>query len=304
MILLMAAKMMNPFKLAKNNRIIFLLSLVLIGVWSTASAASLSPGDEYVALGSSFASGPGIAKTLDEGCARSSNNYAQLVARALDLSLVDVSCSGATIANVMDTAQHNQGGDTVAPQILALSENTKLVTVTVGGNSFHYAIRTIQSACDATGLFSRALNKSVLCFMVGQMDTEGSQQALAQIEVELAEMIAAIKAKAPNAEILFVDYTTIFPREDIACEDRQPIDRKTVEAFVAQADTFAIKIESVMAKENVSLIKMSQASRNHHVCAEQPWVTGFEFNSDGVVPFHPKLEAMEHAAQLIVSALQ
>ena len=50
----------------------------------------------YVALGSSFASGPGIDPLLDARCGRSGSNYAHLVAERLGYDLVDVTCGGAT----------------------------------------------------------------------------------------------------------------------------------------------------------------------------------------------------------------
>jgi len=37
----------------------------------------------YVALGSSFASGPGVEPVLDAGCARSGDNHPRLVADRL-----------------------------------------------------------------------------------------------------------------------------------------------------------------------------------------------------------------------------
>ena len=54
----------------------------------------------YVALGSSFASGPGIEPIIDAGCGRSGNNYAHLVAERLGYDLVDVSSGGATVAGL------------------------------------------------------------------------------------------------------------------------------------------------------------------------------------------------------------
>lgn len=285
---------------------------LLSGLFSAHSAhadtpvSPLAAGAEYVALGSSFASGPGIADIIDKGCARSSNNYAQQVARALDLSLTDVTCSGATIANVVDTPQRNHGREIVPPQIDALSESTQLVTITVGGNSFNYSLRTIQAACDATGVFSRAVNKSVLCFMVGQMDTEGSAEALATIDEQLTDMLTKIQAKAPQAKIIFVDYATIFgvsPNGPEDCAANQPIDKSMVNEFIVQADLFATAIEQVTSNLGIELVQLSEVSKDHHVCASTPWITGFEYTTEGVIPYHPTADAMNAAAELVLEAL-
>lgn len=61
----------------------------------------ISPGSTYVALGSSFAAGPGIKPVLHKAAQRSGRNYAHLVAEALELHLVDVTYSGATTAHIL-----------------------------------------------------------------------------------------------------------------------------------------------------------------------------------------------------------
>jgi hypothetical protein len=55
----------------------------------------------YAALGSSFASGPGIAPIIDAGCGRSGNNYAHLVAERLGPDLIDVNSGGAAVDDVL-----------------------------------------------------------------------------------------------------------------------------------------------------------------------------------------------------------
>jgi lysophospholipase L1-like esterase len=100
---------------------------------TSATVAHFAAGAKYVALGSSYAAGPGIPTQSGGVCTRSSHNYANLVAAKLKLSLVDVSCSGATTANVLTTSQ-----DTNSPQIHAVTSDTSLVTFTVGGNDIGY----------------------------------------------------------------------------------------------------------------------------------------------------------------------
>lgn len=67
--------------------------------------ASISPRVHYVAMGSSFAASPGVTTSADQPptrCARSVDNYAHLLARKLELQLTDVSCSGATTAQLLN----------------------------------------------------------------------------------------------------------------------------------------------------------------------------------------------------------
>src|SRR5215218_4443114 len=94
----------------------------------------------YVALGSSFASGPGIDPIIDARCGRSGANYAHLVAERLGYDLVVVTCGGATIDDVLSRPQALMTGGTVPPQLEALVPDADLVTVTIGGNDVAYAL--------------------------------------------------------------------------------------------------------------------------------------------------------------------
>ena len=108
-----------------------------------ATTTKLRPGDKYVALGSSFASGPLIPNEVDHSCLRSSNNYPHLVAAKLKLALTDVSCGNATTDNVVSTPQ---GANPL--QIQAVTPDTKLVTVTIGGNDVSYTVTNLICAHD------------------------------------------------------------------------------------------------------------------------------------------------------------
>ncbi|MDT7700403.1 MAG: hypothetical protein QOJ30_2728, partial [Pseudonocardiales bacterium] len=69
----------------------------------TLSDMALQPGSKYVAMGSSFAAGPGITPVLDRSALRSGRNYAHRIAETLELDLVDVTYSGATTATILTT---------------------------------------------------------------------------------------------------------------------------------------------------------------------------------------------------------
>jgi len=68
------------------------------------SPDALAAGDRYVAMGSSFAAGPGIGQRVPgspRAAGRSTGNYAHLVARRLGLDLDDVTFSGATTQDML-----------------------------------------------------------------------------------------------------------------------------------------------------------------------------------------------------------
>src|SRR5215218_2054364 len=98
----------------------------------------------YVALGSSFASGPGIDPIIDARCGRSGANYAHLVAERLGYDLIDVTCGGATVDDVLSRPQALMTGGTVPPQLEAVGPDAELVTITVGGNDVEYLLTLLR----------------------------------------------------------------------------------------------------------------------------------------------------------------
>jgi hypothetical protein len=84
-----------------------------------------------VALGDSYASGPGIpVQRVDPvGCQRSTHNYPARLAAALGISdYTDVSCGGARSEDMTAAQPVPQGPN--PPQFAALTPDTDLVTIT------------------------------------------------------------------------------------------------------------------------------------------------------------------------------
>mgnify|MGYP000464298674 FL=1 len=72
-------------------------------------AAADWTGARYVALGSSFASAPGLGRPVPGSppeAGRTDVNYPHLLARQLQLSLTDVTSSGATTADLLLSLIH------------------------------------------------------------------------------------------------------------------------------------------------------------------------------------------------------
>jgi lysophospholipase L1-like esterase len=96
-------------------------------------------GSRYVAMGSSFAAGPGLpsrAHGSPRRAGRSTGNYAHLVARALGLDLHDVTFSGATTSDILGPSAAGY-----AAQLDAVTPETRLVTMTAGGNDVGFVPR-------------------------------------------------------------------------------------------------------------------------------------------------------------------
>ncbi len=96
-------------------------------------------GSHYVAMGSSFAAGPGLpprAPGSPRRAGRSARNYAHLVASALGLDLHDVTYSGATTGDILGPSAAGQPA-----QLDAVTPATRLVTITAGGNDVGFVPR-------------------------------------------------------------------------------------------------------------------------------------------------------------------
>src|SRR5205807_9220670 len=91
----------------------------------------------YVALGSSFAAGPGIAPVVHRGALRSGRNYPHQVAEQLSMRLIDVTCTGAKTVDILNAPQRTLRGR-MGPQIDVVTPDAGLVTITVGGNDLDY----------------------------------------------------------------------------------------------------------------------------------------------------------------------
>src|ERR1700728_4596927 len=99
----------------------------------------IPPGSRYVAMGSSFAAGPGLPTRVPGSprrAGRSTGNYAHLLARALGLDLHDVTFSGVTTGDLLSPSATGQPA-----QLDAVTPDTALVTITAGGNDVGYVGR-------------------------------------------------------------------------------------------------------------------------------------------------------------------
>src|ERR1700685_1952299 len=165
----------------------------------------ISPGSRYVAMGSSFAAGPGFLTRVPARASRagrSTGNYAHLLARALGRDLHDVTSSGATTGDLLRPSAAGQPA-----QLAAVTPDTALVTITAGGNDVGYVPRlTLASLPWAL----RAL--APLTAQVAQLGgAAGTDERLAELRSNLAEIAQRLRDQAPACRALIVDYLPILP---------------------------------------------------------------------------------------------
>jgi lysophospholipase L1-like esterase len=262
--------------------------LVLATTVAVASAGQ--PSGKYVALGSSYASGPLIPEVADAACLRSTNDYPHLVAARLGLELTDVTCSGATTDHIISIAQ---GAN--PPQIDAVTPDTSIVTVTIGGNDVRYSGSAL--ACGASGLQHQSCLGS-------QVDPQDIQQRLAGLEGKLLATFDRIRAAAPTANIFMVSYFRMLPPRTGPCPPSVPMLPQD-EAFVERLGRSLQRISKRAAHRAKVVFVDTYREKHHDACAPpaQRWVEG-EVPASPALMFHPNAAGMRAAADLIVRKIR
>lgn len=257
---------------------LFPLALASCASIGPARDATMSAGSRYVALGSSFAAGAGIGPLQPdspERCGRTTNNYASLLAQELRLDLDDRSCGGATTAHLLGP------WDELAPQLDAVGANTRLVTITVGGNDLNYVGLLFMAGCDpATGL--RFGDRAIPC----QTLQEPPAEKYAAVETALRELVARVRRQAPGARIVFVQYVTLVPQQPCA---RAKISGQSASLAAGVGLRLAEITARVARQAGADVLAADVLSREHTPCDADPWSIGLpaDHNASQGAPWHP-----------------
>lgn len=244
---------------------------------------------QYVAMGSSFASGPGITEAADNSpwfCGRSRDNYAHQLAKLRGLSLVDVTCGGATTRHILD------GGQLLQPaQIDAVTAETELVTVTIGGNDIGYMANMIALGCDGkTPWYVRALGA---CKTRSYAEME---QGLRKVLDQQIAIIAEVRRRAPSAKLVFVNYQTVLPASG-TCE-RLGLSEEQVAQMREIAEQLADVTYAAAEGHGALYMDAKRLTVGHDVCAEDSWMSGmYPEGSARFSPLHTTLPGMTAIAQ-------
>lgn len=240
----------------------------------------------YVAMGDSYTSAPGVepVDAASGGCDRSEVNYPSLVSGAYGGStLLDVSCSGATTADVL-APQVLGDGTTVPPQIDAVTAETDLVTLSTGGNDFGvFAI--LAGVCTDGGC--------------PDLDIATVQEGLAQVTTDLTATIQAIRAKAPDARVLVVGYPQVAPEGD-GCDDA-PLEGNEVTLARLLNQQLVEAQRSGAEAADAEFVDLWDVTQGHALCADDPWINGL--SGEGAAPYHPFAAEQRAAAAEVVAAI-
>jgi lysophospholipase L1-like esterase len=259
----------------------------------TGVAKPLPRGAHYVAMGSSFAAGAGIGTVKQDTpprCGRSSENYATLLAARLQLALNDQTCNGARTPHLLNPWNE------LAAQLDAVRADTRLVTATIGGNDVNYAAFLLATGCGADNMVTMSGRK-----MPCPPHALPTEADYAQLEANMRQIVRQVKARAPRARFVFVQYVTLVP-------DR-PCDAAPLSADQAtEARGIGRRLAEITARaarlEGGEVLPADQLSRRHTACDANPWSVGAkEVPGRQGVLWHPSrlghLEIAEALARLL-----
>ena len=242
----------------------------------------------YVALGDSYSSGEGIGVyTLDtkgaaynpDFCHRSTQAYSLVYAgiKGSTGSTALVACSGALTYDITSWELNYE-----PPQLAALSPDTALVTLTIGGNDVDF--------------------ESVLEDCLGNGDCPPRHTKLTGTIRDMDSLLRstywAIHNQAPHAHITVLTYPQIFPADTTLCSLPET-------GFATAADlTWARSIwhyfDQVVAEAagasgvpSIGVLDVEGAFTNHTACDDDGWVN-HAIIGGGAEQFHPN--AAGHAA--------
>ncbi|CAM3618186.1 SGNH/GDSL hydrolase family protein [Nocardioides zeicaulis] len=248
----------------------------------------VTTGIDYVALGDSFSAGPLITTMRNDptGCYRSRDNYPAFLADWLDVeSYTDVTCSGATTADLTGTMRLLDGTRT-APQLDALSADTDLVTLGMGGNDFGIYESLIRCQDGA----------SAPCD-VGRLEADARKVA-----GHVRTAVRDIARIAPDADVYVVGYPDILPT-DGTCS-AVGASGADLGSVAAVAGTLNDALRRGAEAGGASYIDMEAVSEGHDVCAKgKAWVNGPRLRPGVAAPFHPKINGMRAVATELFRAV-
>lgn len=307
----------QPRSTRRSNRslVVVLVALIVVAVIAgivLAVASSSKPAKQsqikpeqvkrYVALGDSFTAAP-LVPTLDlaRGCIRSSNNYPALLARSLpNATITDVSCIGAGTDNMTSEQSTMLGVLKVPPQFDALTADTDLVTVGIGGNDFD-VFSTLTSTCLAAADSDR---EGSPCREA--MEADGGDKLLdriPQIEQRMISLIADLRSRAPKARVVVVGYPDIIPGDGTTCP-ALPLAAGDY-AYARQVSRkLTTAIASAAHAGKADYIDVWTASAGHDVCSADPWVNGEQTSYTAGAAFHPLAAEQAAVAELILTTLR
>jgi lysophospholipase L1-like esterase len=236
---------------------------VVESVSGSTSVVAAPAGSSYVALGDSYSSGTGTRSYIEDGteCLRSTSAFPSLLAAANSYALDFRACSGAVVADVQ------------ANQLAALTADTDLVTLTIGGNDADFTGVITQCALPFWAADCDAAIDEAQAFIAGTLPSR------------LSGLYGQIRSAAPNAQVVVAGYPRLFMGED--CDALTWISPEEQARLNTTADQLNARTSAAASSAGFSFVNPTRAFTGHAVCDEPEWINGL--SNPIVESYHPNV---------------
>jgi len=259
----------------------------------------------YVALGDSWVSGPLIGEPVGDpvGCGRSANNYPHLVAHLLDVrEFVDASCGSASTKHLTERQKDNLG-TFAPPQFDALTEDTTLVTIGMGGNDIKFD--SLATSC--INILPFPLGRApfgqpcVDRYVQHGVDEVSGRIAATRKKIDAA--LAGIHERAPRAKVVVTGYMAPFPDQGEGCWPRVPLLPRDTAYLRAKFKEMNQMLAEATAAAGDTFVDLYTPSIGHDLCAEYQvaWINGLAIDPAGI-PLHPNAVGHANFAPIVTAA--
>lgn len=252
---------------------------------------------DYVALGDSYSSGEGaddyLEGTDDDDatkesvndfngwlwpgdphnniCRRSENAYSAEVYGAFDFqgNYVFGACSGGVMEDYYE--DNTSGNEDEGPQRELITDDTSLVTISMGGNDFGFG--PVVSSCISGGSCATDDHAAEV-----DGDIDARIDDLAQLYRDLTE------DAPPGARILVVGYPQMFPDEGKVTNGSDSFIGENEQQWLNERGGHANSaIQEAIRRSgtNVEYVDISDALEGHEIGTDNPWINDLDWAVDG-----------------------
>jgi lysophospholipase L1-like esterase len=230
------------------------------------------PKVQAVVLGDSTAAGEGLpvatnSSRLSRACRRSQDSYAQDLAAVNDWHVLNVACSGASIADGLLGPQY-RGGKLIAPQLATAQRatNASVIIVNIGANDLGWSLMVNYCA-----VVQRCDDKATTAYF---------QQQLASFSKDYLQLLSQLATLPGHPRVIINQYYNPFGPEQ-SCLRPAGLTPAKLATLTSRLAT----LNAVLAKgaADFGFLSPRPDFTGHQLCTSQPYVQG----KGAPAPFHP-----------------
>lgn len=229
-----------------------------VAIAGTATPAKAASSVRYVSLGDSYASGVG-AGNESGSCDQSPHAYGPLWASANSpASFTFSACSGATTSSV------------ISSQLSSLSTSTTLVSIVIGGNDVGFT--SIMETCvlESTSSCENAVSQA-------------EQYANNTLPGSLRTLFGDIRADAPNAQVVVLDYPDFYDLSVPVCVGLSKADHQAIDNGINDLDGV---LQTAAGNAGFRFADVRAQFSGHELCDNAGWLNSISI-FDIHTSYHP-----------------